>query len=213
MATGLFRTGHANQVRHGLSKSSVHGRVAVGVETLLPKGASCVTSCWRVMAMAERVAAVQAWKYAGKGHPAGAHTHTQSIVPKRSVVQYSHAIVVHCETTTGGRIHSDAIASTGRQCSCTLIVVAIISLSVLDLYAGSCSATCVVFSRAKDCRECLGVSAKRAAAQAATRPVEDPSAQRKISKGTGGRRCAPSHVLPVLSWSLGDLDKSGDVST
>ena len=46
----------------------------------------------------------------------------------------------------------------------------------------------------------------------ATRPLSiDPSAQRKILKETGGRRCAPTHVLPALSWSLGDLDKSGDL--
>ena len=46
----------------------------------------------------------------------------------------------------------------------------------------------------------------------ATRPLSiDPSAQRKILKETGGRQCAPTHVLPALSWSLGDLDTSGDL--
>ena len=82
-------------------------------------------------------------------------TYTQSLVLKRSVVLYCQAVGVHCETTTGGCIHSDAIASTGRRRSCTLAVVAIIASSVLDLCAGSCSATCVVCSRAKHCRGCL----------------------------------------------------------
>lgn len=152
MTTGLLHTGRANQLQRvrELRTLSCRSRCA-----LRPAATRCKL-CHKLLARhGDGQACCGRAGMQIRKRSSRESTYTQSLVLKRSVVLYCQAVGVHCETTTGGCIHSDAIASTGRRRSCTLAVVAIIASSVLDLCAGSCSATCVVCSRAKHCRGCL----------------------------------------------------------